>query len=64
MKKVVLFAGGIVALLILAVSLKGGATGGVVSAYSVQKTFQIGVVLLASLGILVITLINVVHKEE
>lgn len=69
MKRVVLLGGVLLAALIFGLALNGslgGITGNVSSAspvFDMQKSIQVGVVLLASLGILVITLVNVVHKD-
>lgn len=70
MNKGVLFFGavtaGLVAVLAISGSL-GGITGLLSESsqpFDFARSIQVGVVLLASLGILVITLLNVTHQEE
>ena len=70
MKKGVLVFGGIVAALVAVLALTGnlglGPTGLASDAsqpFDLLRSIQVGVVLLAALGILVITLLNVTHTE-
>ncbi len=71
MKKGVLMFGGIVAALVAVLALTGsldiGPTGLASDAsqpFDFLRSIQVGVVLLAAVGILVITLLNVTHHEE
>lgn len=71
MKKGVLVFGGILAGLVAVLALSGnlgiGPTGLAADAsqpFDFLRSIQVGVVLLAALGILVITLLNVTHHEE
>lgn len=71
MKKGVLLFGGIVASLVAVLALTGnlgiGPTGLAADAsqpFDFLRSIQVGVVLLAAVGILVITLLNVTHHDE
>lgn len=71
MKKGVLLFGGVVAALVAVLALSGslniGPTGLAADAsqqFDFLRSIQVGIVLLAALGILVITLLNVTHTEQ
>lgn len=70
MKRAVLVLGFIAAILILGLAMNGYLGSGITGQasqlgvpFDMNKSIQVGVVLLASLGILTITLVNIFHKD-
>jgi len=69
MKKSVIVVSGLVGALIVALALTGrlgNITGDAASAsapFSFERSMQLGILLIAALGMLVITLVNVTHSD-